>query len=132
MHSKEKLEKLLKQPKYADVSRQMVDDDEMGPLVVNPIFLVPKNEYLKTVIDTSYLNSVKDLKNYSWPLEPAQVIMNLANGKFFTVSDLSRACHQVKLRLETQKLAGFIVEGRQCTYTCRRYGLFGLPNFFIR
>ena len=75
LHLKEKLEKLLTQLKDADIIREMGDDDEMGSLFVNPITLMPKNDYVKLVIDARYLNSVTDLTNYSWPLEPAQMIM---------------------------------------------------------
>ena len=72
----------------------MGDDDEMGSLFVNPIILMPKNDYVKLVIDARYLNSVTDLTNYSWPLEPVQMIMTRVNGKVFSVSDLSCAYHQ--------------------------------------
>ena len=74
----------------------MGDDDEMASLFVNPIILMPKNDYVKIVIDASYLNSVTDLTNYSWLLEPVQMIMIGVNGKVFLVSDLSCAYHQVR------------------------------------
>ena len=88
LHLKEKLEKLLTQLKDADIIREMGDDDEMGSLFVNSIILMPKNDYVKLVIDARYLNSVTDLTNY-WPLEPVQMIMTRVNGKLFSVSDLS-------------------------------------------
>ena len=110
----------------------MGDDDEMGSLFVNPIILMPKNDYVKLVTDARYLNSVTDLTNYSWPLEPVQMIMTRVNGKFFSVSDLSCAYRQVPLSLETQKLTSFIIGGRQYTFTRGFYGLCGLPNFFSR
>ena len=112
LHLKEKLEKLLTQLKDADIIREMGDDDEMGSLFVNPIILMPKNDYVKLVIDARYLNSVTDLTNYSWPLEPVQMIMTRVNGKIFSVSDLSCAYHQVPLSPETQKLTSFIIGGR--------------------
>ena len=99
---------------------------------VNPIILMPKNDYVKLVIDARYLKSVTDLTNYSWPLEPVQMIMTRVNGKFFSVSDLSCAYHQVPLSSETQKLTSFIIGGRQYTFTRGFYGLCGLPNFFSR
>ena len=83
LHLKDKLEKLLTQLKDADIIREMGDDDEMGSLFVNPIILMPKNDYVKLVIDARYLNSVTDLTNYYWPLEPVQMIMTRVNGKFF-------------------------------------------------
>ena len=72
LHLKEKLEKLLTQLKDADIIRGLGNDDEMGSLFVNPIILMPKSDYVKLVIDARFLNSVTDLTNYSWPLEPVQ------------------------------------------------------------
>ena len=132
LHLEDKLEKLLTQLKDADVIREMGDNYEIGSLFVNPIILMPKNDYVKLVIDARYLNSVTDLTNYSWPLEPVQMIMTRVNGKFFSVSDLSCAYHQVPLSSETQKLTSFIIVGRQYTFKREFYGLCGLPNFFSR
>ena len=132
LHLEDKLEKLLTQLKDADIIREMGDDDEMGSLSVNPIILMPKNDYVKLVIDARYLNAVTDLTNYSWPLEPVQMIMKRLNGKFFSVSDLSCAYHQVPPSSETQKLTSFIIGGQQYTFTRGFYGLCGLPNFFSR
>ena len=113
LHLKDKPEKLLTQIKDADIIREMGDDDKMGSFFVNPIVPMPKNDYVKLVIDARYLNTVTDLTNYSWPLKPVQMIMTRVNGKFFSVSNLSCAYHQVPLRYETQKLTTFIIVGRQ-------------------
>ena len=104
----------------------------MGSLFVNPINLMPKSDYVKLVIDARFLSSVTDLTNYSWPLEPVQMILTRVNGKFFSVSELSCAYHQVPLSPETQKLTSFVIGGREYTYTRGHNGLCGLPNFFIR
>ena len=104
LHLKEKLEKLLTQLKDADIIRGMGDDDQMGSLFVNPIILMPKNDYVKLVIDARFLNSVTDLTIYSWPLELVQMIVARVNDKVFSVSDLSCACHQVPLSPETQSV----------------------------
>ena len=82
--------------------------------------------------DARYLNSVTDLTNYSWPLEPVQMIMTRMNGKFFAVSHLSCAYHQVPLGFEIQKLTNFIIGGRQYTFTRGFYGVCGSPNFLSR
>ena len=132
LHLKDKLEKLLIQIKDADIIREMGDDDEMGSLFVNPKVLMPKNDYVKLVIDARHLNSVTDLTYYSWPLEPVQMTMTRVNGKFFSVSDLSCAYHQVPLSPETQKLTSFIIGGQQYTFTRGFNDLCGLPNFFSR
>ena len=91
----------------------MGNDDEIGSLFVSPIILMPKSEYVKLVIDARFLNSITDFTNYSWPLEPVQMIVNPVNGKFFSANDPSCAYHQVPLSLETQKLTSFIIGGRQ-------------------
>ena len=65
LHLKEKLEKLLRHLKDADIFRETRDDNQMGSLVVNPIILMPKNDYVKLVIDTRCLNSTTDLTNCS-------------------------------------------------------------------
>ena len=132
LHLKGKLEKLLTQLKDADIIREMGDDDEMASLFNNSIILMPENDYVKLVIDAHYLNSVTDLTNYSWPLEPVQMIMTRVNGKFFSVSDLSCAYHHLHFSYETQKLTSFIFGGRQYTFTRGFYVLCGLPNFFSR
>ena len=126
LHLKENFEKLLTQLTDADIIREMGDDDEMGSFFVNPIILMPKNDYVKLVIDARYLNSKTDLTNYSWPLDPVQMIMTRVNGKFFSVSDLSCAYHQVPLSPETQNMTSLIIGGRQYTHTRGFYGLCGL------
>ena len=131
LHLKEKLEKLLTQLKDAVIIREMGDDDEMRSLSVNPIILMPKNDNVELVIDARYLNSVTDLTQYSWPLQPAQMTMTRVNAKI-SVSDLSCASHQLPLSPETQNFTSFIIGGQQYTYTRGFYGLCGLPNFFGR
>ena len=69
LHLKDKLEKLLTHLKDAKIIREIGDDDEMGSVFVNPKILMPKNDYVKLVIDARYLNSLTDLTNYSWPFD---------------------------------------------------------------
>ena len=102
LHLKDELEKLLTKLKDADILRETGDDDEIGSLFVNPIILMPKDDYIKLEIDARYVNSLTDLTNYSWPLEPFQRIMKRVNGEFFLVSDLSFAYHQVPFSFETE------------------------------
>ena len=65
LNLKEKLEKLLAELKDTDSFREMGDEYETGSLLVNPTILMPKNDYVKLVIDARYLNSVTDLTNLS-------------------------------------------------------------------
>ena len=132
LHLEKKLEKLLTQHKDADMFREMGGDDETRSVFVSPIIVLPKSAYMKLVIDARFLNSVTDLTNYTWPLEPLQMIMTRVDGKIFTVIDLSCAYRQVPLSRETQKLTSFIIVARQFTYTRGFYGLCRLPNFLSR
>ena len=132
LHLKDKLEKLLSQLQDSGIIQKMGNDDELGSLFVNPIILVPKADYVKLVIDARYPNTITDLTNYSWPLEPVQMIMTRINGKYFTASDFSCAYHQVPLSRETQKLTSFVIGGKQFTYQVGFYGLCGLPQWFSR
>ena len=128
---KDKLEKLLGQLKESGIVREMGEDDELGSLIVNPIILLPKADYVELVID-AYLNPITNLTNYSWPLEPVQIIITRINGKYFTASDLSCAYHQVPLPPETQKLTSFVTGRKQYTYQIGFFGLCRLPQWFNR
>ena len=132
LNLKDKLEKLLGQLRDSGIIREMGDDDKLGSLFVNPIILLPKADYVKLVIDARYLNSITDLTNYSWQLEPVQMIMTRINCKYFTARDLSCAYHQVPLSPETQKLTRFVIGGKQYTYQVGFYGLCGLLQWFSR
>ena len=61
LHLKEKLERHLTQLKDADINREMGEDGEMGSLLVNPIILMPKSDYVKLVINSRFLNTVTEL-----------------------------------------------------------------------
>ena len=128
LHFKDKLKKLLGQLQDSGIIREMGDHDELGSLFVNPIILLPKADYVNLVIDPRYLNSITDLTNYSWQLEPVQMIMTRINGNYFTASDLSCACHQVPLSPETQKLTSFVIGGKQYTYQVGFYGFVVYPS----
>ena len=122
LHLKDQLEKLLTHLKDADIIREMGDDAEMGSLFVNPII--------------SDWCSLPELCNRSYKLllavRTSSYEYDKSDRKFFSVSDLSCAYHQVPLSSETQKLTSFIIDGRQYTFNRGFYGLCGLPNFFSR
>ena len=132
LHLKDKLQKLLTQLKDAEKKLEMEKDDEMGLFFVNPIILKPNSDYVRLVIDAGHVNSVTDLNNFSWCLEPVQMMMIRVNPILFSVSDLSCANHQILLNLETQNLINFIIGGRQYTFTRGFYGLCGLLKSFSR
>ena len=81
----------------AGIIRELDELDYMNSWFVNPIIILPKNDYIKLVIDARYPNSITDTSNSNWPLEPLQVLITLLNGSYFTSRDLSCAYHQVSL-----------------------------------
>ena len=54
----------------------------MGSIFTNPIIILPRGETVKLVIDAQYLNSNIDLSNYSWPLEPVQMLLTRLDGVY--------------------------------------------------
>ena len=132
LHLRDKLEALMDELIQAGTKRELNEHDDLNSWFVNPIIILPKNDYVKLVIDARYLNSITDTSNSSWPLEPLEVLMTRVNGAYFTSSELSCAYHQVPLTEETQKLTSFNVGGRQYTYQVGFYGLNLLSNFFSK
>ena len=131
LHYRDRLEILLNELQRAGIIREMGSDVEMGSLFTNPIIL-PKGDNIKLVIDARYLNSITDLSNYSWPLEPVQMLLTRLDGVYYTTSDLASAYNQVPLSEDTKKLTSFVVGGKQYMFERGFYGLCGLPNFFSR
>ena len=84
------------------------------------------------MIDGRYLNCITEFSNYSWPLEPVQILLTRPDGVYYTTSDLASAYNQVLLSEDTKKLTNFVVGGEQYRFERGFYGLCGLPNFFSR
>ena len=105
---------------------------ELGSLFTDPIIILPKGDTVKLVIDARYLNSITDLSNYSWPLEPVQMLLTRLDGMYYTTGDLDSAYNQVPLSEDTKKLTSFVVGGKQYMFERGFYGLCGLPIFFSR
>ena len=105
---------------------------EMGSLITNPIINLPKADTVKLVIDARYLNSFTDLSNYSWPLQPIQMLLTRLDGVYYTRSDLDSAYNHVLLSEDTKKLTSFVVGGKHYMFERGVYGLCGLPIFFSR
>ena len=116
----------------AAIFREMGSDVEMGSLFTNPIIILPKGDTVKLLIDARYLNSITDLSNYSWPLEPVQMLLTRLDGVYYTTSDLPSAYNQVPLSEDPKKLTSFVVGGKQYMFERGFYGLCGLPSLFSR
>ena len=132
LHYRDRLEILLNELQLAGIIREMGSDVEMGSLITNPIIILPKGDTVKLVIDARYLNPITDLSNYSWPPEPAQMLLTRLDGVYYTTSDLASAYNQVPLSEDTKKLTSFVVGGKQYMFQRGFYALCGLPNFISR
>ena len=108
LHLRDKFETLMDELIEAGIIREVKENDDFDSWFVNPIIILPKNDYLKLVIDARYLNSITITSNSSWPLVPLQVLMTRLNEAYFISSDLSCAYHQVPFTEETQKLTSFL------------------------
>ena len=80
----------------------------MGLLFTNTIIILPRGDTVKLVIDDRYLNSITDLSNYSWPLEPVQMSLTRLGGVYNTTNDLALAYNHVPLSEDTKKLTSFV------------------------
>ena len=117
LHYRDILEILLNELERAGIIREMGSDVEMGSFFTNPIIILTKgdtvNLVIDAVIDAQYLNSITDLSNYSWPLEPVQMLLTRLDGVYYTTSDLAYAYNQVHLSEDTRKLTSFVIGGKQ-------------------
>ena len=109
--------------------REIGNDDEQDFLFLKPIFSLPKADYVKLVIDATFLNSITDLFFYSRPLELFQMLFTRVNGKCFIACDLPCAHHQDPLIPETHNLTSLKIGGKQFTNHIGFYGLRGLPSW---
>ena len=132
LHYRDGLKIFLIELQPAGRLREMGNDVEMGSLVTNPIIILPKGETVKLVIDATTLNSITDLSNYSWPLEPVQMLLTRLDGVNYTTSDLASAYKKVPLSEDTKKLPSFVIDGTQYMFERWFYSLCGLLNFFSR
>ena len=131
-HHRDRLEILLKELQRAGIIREMGSDVEMGSLFGNPTIILPKKDTAKLVIDARYLNSITDLSNHSWPLQPVKTLLTGLDRVYYTTSDLASAYNQAPLSEDTNKLTNFVVGGKQYLFQRGFHGLCGLPNFFSR
>ena len=97
MHYRDRPEIFLNELQRAGIIHQTGNYVEMGSLFTNPIIILPKGDTVNLVIDARYLNSITDLSNYSWPLEPVQMLLTRLDGAYSTTSDLASAYKKVPL-----------------------------------
>ena len=109
LHYRDRPEILLNELQRARIIREVGSDVEMGSFFTNPIIILPKEDTVKLVVDARFFNSITDLSNYSWPLEPVQMLLTRLDGVYYTTSDLASPYNQVLLSEDTKKLTSFFV-----------------------
>ena len=87
LHYRETPEIFLNQLQGARIIHEKETDVEMGSFSNNPIIILSKEDTVKLVIDAQYLKSLTDLSNYSWLLEPVQMLKTTLDGVYYTTSD---------------------------------------------
>ena len=97
------MENLLNELQRAGIFPEMGSDFEMGSFFTNPTIILPKGDTVKLVIGARYLNSITNLSNYSWPLEPVQMLLTKLDGVYYTIVSWP----QPKIRYLFQKIARY-------------------------
>ena len=129
LHYKDGFKILSIELQQAGIIHEVVSDVEMVSVFTNPFIILPTGDTVKLVIDARYFNSVTDLSNYSWLLEPAQKLLTNWDAVHNTKSEMASAYKQVPFSEDTKKRTTFVVGGRQYIFERGFSGLCGLPNF---
>ena len=132
LHNREQMNDLLERLMQVGIIREIINGDELGTFLDNPIIYLRKEKNLKLCVDSRFLNSITKLVSIPFAIEPIHNLLTRLTGKIFSVNDLSNAYHQVPLTKDSQKCTAFVIGNKQYTYFRGFYGLSGLPNFFSR
>uniref|UniRef100_A0A0N5B908 Reverse transcriptase domain-containing protein n=2 Tax=Strongyloides papillosus TaxID=174720 RepID=A0A0N5B908_STREA len=98
---------------------------------VSPIFLVPKKESYRPILDCRKLNSYLTVEHFQ--LEDIQVISKLAGKNFYQLSfDLEQAYYTIPICAQHQGYLSFYFKGEYFAYTRLVMGLSSSPFIFTR
>ena len=131
-HYTDWLEILLSELQRAGIIRETRSDVEMSSLFTKPIIFLRKGDAVKLLKDARCLNSVSDLSNHSWPLEPVKMLLLRFDGVYYTTSDLASTYNQIPLSEDTKKPFSFVVAGKRYMFERGFYGLCRFPSFLSR
>ena len=136
IHYRDRLNKLLLELEKYNIIKQIgsTSDEKhtIGTTFLNPLFIIPKGDAIKVVLDARHLNSNTNQELESWPIEPLAPQLARANEKCKSTIDLMYAYAHTPLDEETIKLTGFSSGDKLYAFIRRFYGLKGLPNFFTK
>ena len=104
----------------------------IGTAFINHLFIIPKGDAIKIVLDARHLNSNTNQQFESWPIEPLAPQLARANKKYKSTVDLLYAYAHTPLDEETIKLTGFSSGDKLYAFIRGFYGLKGLPIFFTK
>ena len=92
IHYRDKLNTLLKDLEKHILLKQIgsspQDKPVYGTTYLNPLFIIPKGDSIKCVLDARHLNSNTEQSGESWPIEPLAPQLAQANKKHKSVIDL--------------------------------------------
>ena len=133
---REKLNNLLKELEKHNIIKQIgsfpEDKPNYGTTYLNPLIIIPKDDFIKCVLDARHLNSNTEQSDESWPIEPLAPQLARANKKYKSVIDLMYAYANTPLDEETIKLTSFSSGDKLFAFRRGFYGLKRLPNFLTK
>ena len=136
IHYRDRLDKLLLELEKYNIIKQIgsTSDEKhtIGTTFLNPLYIIPKRDAIKVVLDATHLNSNTNEELESWPIEPSAPQLDRANKKYKSTIDLRYAYAHTPLDEETIKLTGFSSGDKLYAFIRGFYGLKGLPNFFTK
>ena len=136
IHYRDKLNALLKELEKHNIIKQIgsspQDKPVYGTTCLNLLFIIPKGDTIKFVLDARHLNPNTEQFDESWPIEPLAPQLARANKKYKSAIDLMYAYAHAPLNEDTIKLTSFSSGDKLFAFIRGFYGLKGLPNFFTK
>ena len=136
LHYRDRLNKLLLELEKYNIIKQIgstpYEKHTIRTTFLNPLFIIPKGDAIKVVLDARPLNSNTDQELEYWPIEPLAPLLARANKKYKSNMDLMYAYAHTPIDEETIKLTGFSSGDKIYTFIRGFYGLKGLPFFFTK
>ena len=132
MHYRDRLNKLsveLEKNITKQIGSTPDEKHTIGTTFSNPLFIIPKGDAIKVVLDARHLNSNTNQELESWPIEPLAPQLARANKKYKSTIDLMYAYAHTPLDEETIKPTGFTSGNKVYTFIRGLCGLEGLLNF---
>ena len=128
---RDKLNILLKELEKCNILKQIGssphDKPVYGTTCLNPLFIIPKGDSIKCVLDARHLNSNTKQSDESWPIEPPAPQLARANKKY-----LMYAYAHTPLVGETIKHTSFSSGDKLFAFIRGFYGLGDFQTFFYK